>query len=221
MTDAVIFDMDGLLIDSEPLWRRAEIEIFAEFGVSLTDAMCASTKGLRIDEVVAHWHRRFQWTSPTPAVVREKVVARVIELIAAEGQPLPGVRHAVDLAGAEGRRLALASSSSMAIIDAALTRLNIRERFAAVISAEHETYGKPHPAVFLKAAEALDVEPTACLVLEDSLPGVIAAKAARMRCIVVPENAERDEPRFIIADAMLNALSEFEAAHLVDSGMPM
>jgi sugar-phosphatase len=97
------------------------------------------------------------------------------------------------------------------LIEAALAALGVRERFERVVSAEREPLGKPHPAVFLRTAEALGVPALDCVVLEDSVNGMIAAKAARMACIVVPE---RTDPRFALADLVLPSLEALDAAAL-------
>lgn len=205
--DSAIFDMDGLLIDSEPLWRRAEVEVFASVGLTLTEAMCEATTGLRIDEVVAHWHARAPWEGEAIDAVAARIVDRMIGLVTAEGVAQPGAHAAVDACARAGLTLALASSSPDRLIDATLTRLGLSERFAVRRSAQHESHGKPHPAVFLHTAEDLGVAPTRCLVFEDSLNGVLAAKAARMTCVAVPEV---DDPRFCIADLVLRSLEEVE-----------
>jgi mannitol-1-/sugar-/sorbitol-6-/2-deoxyglucose-6-phosphatase len=215
---AVIFDMDGLLVDSEPLWVRAEIEVFGEVGVALDPAACARTKGLRVDDVVRHWHAARAWASPTVTEVEARLVSRVAALVTAEGVALPGARHALEVARANGRRVGLASSSPRAIIDATLARLRLDGAFDVVVSAEAELLGKPHPAVFLSAAARLGAEPVACVVLEDSLTGVIAAKAARMRCVAVPEARGSHDARFILADEVLATLDDLEEAHLVGRG---
>src|SRR5205085_2310597 len=92
---AIIFDMDGLLVDSEPLWMRAEIEVFAGVGVALAEADFALTKGLRTDDVVGYWHVRRPWQTPTPKDVELRLVARVADLIREEGRALPGVASAI------------------------------------------------------------------------------------------------------------------------------
>ncbi len=214
---AAIFDLDGLLIDSEPLWRRAEIELFATVGLSLTDAECAETTGLRIDEVVAWRLRQAPWTGTAPAVLTERIVDRVCALIAAEGEGQPGATESVSCCARAGLALAVASSSPERLIRTALARLGLAGAFAHVVSAEHERHGKPHPAVFLSTAERLGVGAVDCLVLEDSLNGVIAAKAARMRCVVVPE---AEDPRFSLADVRLPSLLAFDAALLASLGVP-
>ena len=208
---AVIFDMDGVLIDSEPLWHAAEIAVFRTVGVELTEAMCLETTGLRIDEVAQHHRRRVGWDGPPPSAIAEAIVDRMVDAVGARGQPLPGVEAAVATCTSRGLTLALASSSPTRLIEATLNRLNLAGRFAVVTSAADEPYGKPHPAVFIRAAERLDVAPADCLVVEDSVNGVIAAKAARMRCVAVPQAGLADDPRFVLCDARLSSLEEFGA----------
>ena len=206
MLRAVIFDMDGLLVDSEPLWVRAEMEIFGEVGVVLGEEDCAKTKGLRVDDVIAFWHARHPWDSRSLAEVEAGLVRRVAELVSAEGRALPGVASAIEVARGSGRKLALASSSPTLIINATLARLGIADAFQIVQSAETEPLGKPHPGIFLTAAKRLALSPVECVVLEDSLTGVIAAKAARMACIAVPFDHPHQEPRFALADAIIGSL---------------
>ena len=123
---------------------------------------------------------------------------------------MPGALQAVESMRRRTGRLALASSSPMMLIDAVLDTLGVRGAFDVVHSAESEAYGKPHPAVFLSAARRLDVPPTECVALEDSLAGVLSARAARMACIAVPEAAQRHDPRFSIADRVLDSLLDLE-----------
>lgn len=191
---AAIFDMDGLLIDSEPLWQAAEIEVFAEIGVHLTHAECTQTKGLRIDDTIAYWYARRPWPGPDPREVEARLVQRVGALIARSGRPKPGVAHALGFFKERGCALALATSSGRPLIDAVLARLGLRETFRAVHSAVDEERGKPDPAVYLTTAARLGVPPAACVALEDSSHGVAAAKAAGMACIAVPDTSspERD-----------------------------
>ena len=214
MLSAVIFDMDGLLVDSEPLWVRAEIEVFGEVGVVLREEDCAKTKGLRVDDVIAFWHARHPWDKRTVAEVEARLVARVVELVRAEGRALPGVANAIDVARTGGHLLALASSSPAVIIGATLERLGLGGAFQVVQSAETEALGKPHPGIFLRTAERLGVSPVECVVLEDSLTGVIAAKAARMACIAVPFDHPNHEPRFVLADRIVGSLDDVTLALL-------
>ena len=214
MLRAAIFDMDGLIVDSEPLWRRTEVAVFGEVGLVLTEAMCEATTGLRIDEVALHWFRRSPWEGPSPHALAERIVDRMIE--GADTAMQPGVASALDACAEAGLRLAVASSSPLRLIDATLSRLGLRERFELVVSAESERFGKPHPAVFLNTAEQLGVAPTECLVLEDSLNGVLAAKAARTICVAVPSPSDRGDPRFAIADRVLGSFEQLDARMLDD-----
>ena len=207
---AVIFDMDGLLIDSEPLWQEAEILIFKKVGINLTSELCQRTQGLRIDEVVEYWYQRYPWTNLTKLAVEELIVGKVIELIHLKGKALAGVEQAISFVQSKDVKIALASSSATIIIQAALKKLGLTDVFARVYSAELEILGKPHPGVYLTTANQLDVAPQSCLAIEDSLNGVLAAKAARMECIAIPETSQQHNPKFAIADCTLKSLLELD-----------
>ncbi len=110
--------------------------------------------------------------------------------------------------------MALASASYFKLINATLNKLELRDQFNVIHSAEIEPYGKPHPGIFLTTAKNLGVDPEFCLVFEDSLNGVIAAKAARMKCVCVPDPAFRNDTRFSIADIILNSLEEWNESYM-------
>jgi sugar-phosphatase len=169
------------------------------------------TKGLRTDDVVAYWHERHRWTSHSREDVERRLVTRVADLVRAEGRALPGVASAIAAARALTSEVALASSSPLAIIEAVLDRLELRSAFGVVSSAQAEPYGKPHPGIFLTTAMALGVPATDCIVLEDSLTGVLAAKAARMTCIAVPDVYPDHDPRLSIADRIVGSLDAVTA----------
>ncbi len=211
---AAIFDMDGLLIDSEVLWHEAEIEILGALGVPLAADGCRSTKGMFVGEVTAHWHRLYPWSGPTPDELAVTIVDRVIELILSKGQLKPGAERAIDLCAGRGLSLAVASSSEYRLIDAALDHFDLRGRFTLVHSAEDEAYGKPHPAVFLATAAELGASPRRCVVWEDAPAGVLAAKAAWMACIAVPEHGEGHHPAFGLADLVVDSLLDVDGSAL-------
>jgi sugar-phosphatase len=207
MPRAAIFDLDGLLIDSEPLWVRAEMRVFGEVGLALTEADCALTKGLRTDDVIRFWYGRKPWSAATPAEVEARLIEAVAALVRTEGNALPGIAHALTQVQASGHRLALASSSPLVIIEAALSRLGLTGVFEVVSSAERLPLGKPHPEVFLVTAQKLDVPAQSCVVFEDSVVGALAAKAAQMKCVAVPPPETAADARFAIADVVLPSLT--------------
>jgi mannitol-1-/sugar-/sorbitol-6-/2-deoxyglucose-6-phosphatase len=206
--DAVVFDMDGVLLDSEPIWRAVEREIFAGLGIRVTDDDLRETMGVRIADVVERWHRRHPWAEPSRAEVAAAVVDGVARRIEEAGVLHPGVRGAIDRLESDGVRLALASSSPMRLIRAVLAMGELEERFDVVVTAEGEVRGKPDPAVYLSAARALGVAPARCLAIEDSINGVRAAKAAGMVCVAIP--ASDNDADFGEADLVLGSLDELD-----------
>jgi len=197
--------MDGLLIDSEVLWHQAEVEIFGSLGVPLYESSSRSTKGVFVNEVVDYWYARYPWDGPSNDVVVGLLLERVGSLVESVGRLLPGALRAIDLASERGP-VALASSTPLALINRCLDHFDLSSRFASVHSAEFEPYGKPHPGVFLTAASSLGIEPTRCVVFEDSTAGVIAARAASMRVVAVPTIEDRGEVEFLLADLVLDTL---------------
>ena len=214
MLAAVIFDMDGVLIDSEPFWQRAQMAVFSGLGHPHSEEDCNSTIGVRIDQLVAHWYRLRPWVGPSQEEVMQRILDQVIALILSEGQPKEGVLEALVLMEAQGLKIGLATSSPFTMVEAVLGKLGIRDRFLAVHSAEVERFGKPHPDVYIHAAEKLGVEPVHCLAIEDSFTGLLAAKAASMKALIIPDPALVGDPRLAIADHQLRSLGELNAATL-------
>lgn len=214
---AVIFDLDGLLVDSEPLWHAAEKAVLAGVGVTLSHATLMLATGLRVDEAVEMYFSRHPWDvadgTNSTAVVSQRVVDAMIKLLQEGGRPMPGIKESIAFFKSKGVPLALASSSPPDIIAAALDGLgaDVKQTFAGrIFSAAEEAFGKPHPAVYLRVASTLGVPPTACLALEDSVTGAISAKAARMKCITVPDAAAPNKERFCFSDAVLSSLLEVD-----------
>ncbi len=203
---AIIFDMDGVLIDSEPLWKIAEIKGFGKVGLDLTNTDCEESVGLRIDEVVKLWYKKMPWKGSSCEEVTNDIVEILIQEIKKQGKALSGVREALEKCKLAGLKIGLATSSYQSIINAVLEKLAIRSYFDVVHSAEFELFGKPHPSVFLTTAEKLGVSPLNCLVIEDSLNGVVAAKAARMKVIAIPEKSHAYNPKLVLADQIINGL---------------
>ncbi len=210
MISAVIFDMDGILIDSEPLWKVALIDAFKTVGATLTREMAYETVGFRLDEVVEHWHRRFQWKGKSSKDMERLILDKVTELIEKHGEAKPGVHTILNFLKTKPVKIGLASGSYYEIIHVILKKLDIHMHFDLVYSAEDEPYGKPHPGIYINAAKKLDVRVDECLVFEDSFNGVLAAKAAKMKCIAVPDLSAPTLQKLMIADKQIASLEEFD-----------
>ncbi|AIX73907.1 MAG: hexitol phosphatase HxpB [Mixta calida] len=212
---AAIFDMDGLLIDSEPLWDQAELDVFATLNVDLSRrSELPDTLGLRIDQVVRMWYETLPWSGPSQQEVTDRIIARAINLVEEKKPLLPGVEQALQLCRAQGLKVGLASASPLHMLEKVLTLFNLRDYFDTLASAESLPWSKPHPQVYLDAAAQLGVDPLNCVTLEDSFNGMIATKAARMRSIVVPAEEYRDDPRWALADVKLDSLVALTPQHL-------
>jgi sugar-phosphatase len=203
--------MDGLLVDSEPLWKRAEKQVFGNLGLNLNDDLLRQVMGFRLSEVVAHWYRYQNWPNPNFKQTERDIIDTMKLLIEEEAVAMKGVYEVLIYLRSRGKKIALASSSSMELIEAVVKKLNLAELFDQLHSAEKEEFGKPHPGIFLTAAKAMNAEPFECLVFEDSKNGMIAAKAARMNCVVVPEAIHFHEQWWSIADAKISVLDDYIA----------
>ena len=212
--DTVIFDMDGLLVDSEPLWAVASNEVFANYGFRLSPEQHITTTGLRTREFVHWWLSYFNIPETEEPVAEEKILQRVLQLVSEDFKMMSGVHHVVDLFYSLQFKIGIASSSPQQMIDVVMDLCNIRQYIKATASAQHLPYGKPHPQVYLDCAESLASSPTSCLAFEDSFYGMIAAKAARMKCVVVPEHKMYKQERWGAADLKLSSLQNFNALHL-------
>ncbi|MCG9792717.1 hexitol phosphatase HxpB [Flavobacterium algicola] len=201
-----IFDMDGVIIDSEPIWRNAQIKVLASQNVIITAEDCIKyTMGKRIDDVALTWCELFN-LSLDPKIIEKEIINSVVVLIGEEGEAKEGLFELLDYLVASNFKIGLGTSSSIPIINAVFDKLNIRHYFKVVCSADNEDYGKPHPAVYLTVAKKLEVKPQDCIVLEDSVTGMIAGKSAGMTTIVIPEN--QNDPRFSLADAIFGTMIE-------------
>lgn len=212
---AAIFDMDGLLIDSERLWLQAELDVFSSLGVDITQRhLLPDTLGLRVDQVVRMWYQTLPWQGPDQAEVSSMIIARTIELVEESRPLLPGVNYALELCRDQGLKIGLASASPLFMLDTVLEMFNLQSYFQVRVSAEKLPYSKPHPEVYILAAGQLQVDPLNCVTLEDSFNGMIATKAARMRSIVVPDHEYSADPRWALADTKLSSLEELLPVHI-------
>ncbi len=200
-TAAVLFDMDGVLVDSEPLHLRATQAALGDRGPSFTERDNRAFVGATDAELFRVLRILFDLPTPTADLVAAKV-HHLVALIRAEARPMPGVPAVPLRLRAAGLRLGLASSSPRPVIQAVLEVVGLAGVFEATVSGEETPRGKPAPHIYLMAARRLGVEPRECLVVEDSRNGVLAAKAAGMTVAAIPCPATRRDD-FTPADLVL------------------
>ncbi len=214
MVSAVIFDMDGLLIDSEPLWKQAEQQVFSSVGVEVEPELAKMTAAMTTTEVTNFWYQRNPWLTKSLEQVENEVIACVESLIIEEGQALEGVHEILEFLSVRDFKIGLSTNSPFRLIPVILDKLNITDYFHAISSAQHETKGKPHPDVYITTAKKLRLPASQCIAFEDSRSGIIAAQSANMKTVAVPAKEEFSDPKFDISHLKLNKLSEFNDTHL-------
>jgi sugar-phosphatase len=209
MIKAIIFDFDGIIVDSEPLWGEAEKQVFEGVGVNLTPEMCRATTGLNTPDTVQHWFNIFPWEGKSLFQVYKEITETMHTLIMERVDLKEGYLDVLQLFVDKHLTVAVASSSPLRLITAALKKFHIFNYFKIINSAENHDFGKPHPALYLGTASKLGLDPVHCLAFEDSFHGSIAAKAARMKLVAVPDETGFSSKRFDFADLKLSSLKEF------------
>lgn len=187
--DAVVFDMDGTLIDSEPIWRKAEVSVFNSIGVPLTEDECSQTVGVRIDKVVDYWFQRRPWQGISHEEVASRIVDEVARIFKETGEAKADALRCIQALNELRIPLAVASASPARLIQSNMESLGVAGSFEVIHSAEYEVAGKPHPAVYLTTTKKLGVDPNKCVAFEDSLHGIDSARAAGLFCIAVKEDS--------------------------------
>ncbi|MBL0357025.1 MAG: hexitol phosphatase HxpB [Chitinophagaceae bacterium] len=207
--NTVIFDMDGLLIDSEPLWNEAAAEVFRQYGLQLSKEQYDSTTGMRIKEFVLWWFGKNNISSVHAAKAEDEIIALVIHKVKTKARPMQGLEHIFNFFISRKFKIGLASSSPTSLIDVVVDKLGIRNYINAINSAAHLPLGKPHPQVYLNCADDLQSSAAECVCFEDSFNGLVAAKAAGMKCVVVPAAHDSGKPKFNAADLKISSLQNF------------
>jgi HAD superfamily hydrolase (TIGR01509 family) len=208
--EAVVFDLDGVLLDSEQLWDEAREQLARERGGRWHDQAQQDMMGMSSLEWSRYMHETIGLPEPPEEISRE-VVERLTALYRERLPAIPGAKEAVERLAAD-YKLGLASSSNRELIDLALELLGVAHLFAATVSSEEVARGKPAPDVYLEAARRLGIEPARAAAVEDSQNGILAAKAAGMRVIAIPNrHFPPDEQALARADVTLGSLAELTA----------
>lgn len=207
MIEAVVFDLDGVLLDSEEIWDRAREGLARERGGRWHNRAQRDMMGMSSTEWSRYMADVIGLPEP-PEEINREVVHRLTELYREELPAIAGAREAVERLAARWP-LGLASSSNRELIDLALELLGVEHLFTATVSSEEVARGKPAPDVYLEAARRLGVDPTTAAAVEDSHNGIISAKAAGMRVIAIPNaHFPPDEDAVAAADVVLDSLAE-------------
>jgi len=207
MVKAVIYDMDGVIINTIPLGKKAEHDIFRKRGILIEEEMYKDTIGLRENETIASWCNKYHWQHINQREILQEYIRAYEKEVYENGILMQGVIESLQFFKDKRVKLALASSSFMSQINAVLNTFDLAQYFDVIYSAEYEEYGKPHPGVYITTAKRLQVAPDECLAIEDSLNGIIAAKAARMQCLCIPL-AQTANRAFCLADHTRSSLLE-------------
>lgn len=209
--DAVLFDLDGVLVDSEPWWNESRVEFAAARGLPWSpedQALCMGGNSL---EWAAIMQARLGLHGVDVGSIRDAVVAGVVARYRDRAAPIldDAPTHVRRIAAA--RPVAIASSSHPDVIDAAVAALELHDVLGAIVSSDEVALGKPEPDVYVLAASRLGVEPARCLVVEDSINGVRAGKAAGMTVVLVPSHSVPAPPEaHVIADHVLPSLADLD-----------
>lgn len=201
---AFIFDMDGVIINSEPLWREAQINELAKHNISISVNDCINkTMGLRLRDIAIVWCQSFN-LSVSADKLAINIKQSVISLIEDKGVAKEGLYQLLNYLKSSKYKIAIATSSNIEIVYTVLNRLKITSYFDSICSADDEKLGKPHPDVYISAARKLNVSSKECIVLEDSYTGLCSAKSAFMTTLIIPENIE--DKRFLKADEIFKSM---------------
>ena len=207
MIEAVVFDLDGVLLDSEQVWDDAREQLAHERGGRWHPGAQRDMMGMSSPEWSRYMHNTIGLREP-PEEINREVVARLAAIYQRELPVIPGAREAVERL-AERWPLGLASSSNRELIDLVLDLLGVSSLFTATVSSEEVARGKPAPDVYLEAARRLGVRPANAAAVEDSHNGILAAKAAGMRVLAIPNrHFPPDVEALAQADAVLDSLAE-------------
>jgi len=208
MLKAVLFDMDGVIVDTEPLHRKAYFKMFEEIGINVSEALYTSFTGQSTLEICQTLVDNFALTqSPQTLVAVKRKHFKYLFENDNSLQLLPGVLDLIKDYYQNGITLVLASSASMDNINRIFTRFDLDPYFVAKLSGADLAKSKPHPEIFLKAAEAAGQPPANCMVIEDSTNGIKAAKAAGIYCVAYNSKHSHDQD-YSLADLVVGDFKE-------------
>ncbi|MBL0911065.1 MAG: HAD-IA family hydrolase [Bacteroidia bacterium] len=207
----ILFDMDGVLIDSEPFWRLAEHIVFDRFGITLSKEHFSYTTGLRNDEVVDIRIREWGLDPALREQLMHDIIEVVVQHIETEGQATEGLPDVLNWIRERGIPAMIVTSSPLPVIRAVIRKLQLEGVLDRFVSATEFEFGKPHPQAYIEGYRRLGLQRSEVVVVEDSINGMLAAKAARIFTTVIPEKDNFENPRFSLADHKFSNWNEWLA----------
>ncbi len=210
-----LFDMDGLLLDTEPLWGVAMQTVCNHYQLPLDNKIFRYTTGLRIDEVTAFWKAHLNWPPELDSQkLADEIVDEIIHLSIQQAQVLPGVLQLLLSMKEESIPTAVVTSSPNRMLNTLMQHFELDSYFNEFFSAQDVVYGKPHPDVYIKALNHFNTSPYQAIAFEDSVNGMIAARSAKIQTIVVPELAKFDDKAFGLAELKVRSMEDIDLAML-------
>ncbi len=206
MINAVIFDMDGVMIDSEPLWEKTERILLAKRGIDYSPDYRDKIVGLNQRDSGRLLVDTFDLDETVEDIINERV-SILTSIYEEELELIPALVPLLEQLDREGYRLAVASSSPLRVVTFVLDMFSLHDHFLAVVSGDSVGNGKPHPDIYVHTAETLGVKPAECVAIEDSINGLRSAKGAGMYCIAIPDKRLTPD-QFESADVILDSLRE-------------
>lgn len=212
--NTIVFDMDGVLLDSEPLWLKAQADIFAKVNITITPAMHHSTMGIRATEIVKNYYDKFPWDNYTTEQVNDMLVLRVVHYIKAEAILFDGLLEFLQDCKRKNIKMAICSSADIRIIKSVVKKFQLDKYITHFHSVENEEFGKPHPAGYLSTMKLLKSHPSESIVFEDSVMGAIAGKASGARLVAIP-NPESKASDFAFSDFIYEKIRDIKIDDII------
>ena len=206
MINAVIFDMDGVMIDSEPLWEKTERILLARRDIDYSPDYRDKIVGLNQRDSGRLLVDTFDLDETVEDIINERI-SILTSIYEKELELIPALVPLLEQLAREGYRLAVASSSPLRVVTFVLDMFSLHNHFLTVVSGDSVGNGKPHPDIYLHTAEMLGVAPAECVAIEDSINGLRSAKGAGMHCIAIPDKRLTAD-QFESADVILDSLRE-------------